>query len=62
MGTAPGWYPDPNDETAEVYWDGSTWHGPAVKANASPSQSPPQPVPSPLFHPPRHEFSKADRR
>ena len=23
----PGWYPDPNDASAEVYWDGSSWHG-----------------------------------
>lgn len=22
-----GWYPDPNDNTAEVYWDGTRWHG-----------------------------------
>ena len=23
----PGWYPDPNNHTAEVYWDGTRWHG-----------------------------------
>jgi hypothetical protein len=22
-----GWYPDPNDNTAEVYWDGNRLHG-----------------------------------
>lgn len=22
-----GWYPDPNDGTAEIYWDGVCWHG-----------------------------------
>lgn len=22
----PGWYPDPSDNTAEAYWDGTGWH------------------------------------
>jgi hypothetical protein len=22
-----GWYPDPNDESSEIYWDGKRWHG-----------------------------------
>ncbi|MEW2481434.1 DUF2510 domain-containing protein [Mycobacterium sp. NPDC049093] len=28
----PGWYPDPNDDSAEVYWDGDRWHGRRVSA------------------------------
>lgn len=24
-GTAPGWYPDPNDPATQRYWDGSQW-------------------------------------
>ena len=23
----PGWYPDPNDDDVELYWDGASWHG-----------------------------------
>jgi len=25
MTTAPGWYPDPQNSGAEIYWDGSRW-------------------------------------
>jgi hypothetical protein len=24
---ASGWYPDPGDPNAEIYWDGTRWHG-----------------------------------
>jgi hypothetical protein len=27
-----GWYPDPNDNGAEVYWDGARWHGSRQKS------------------------------
>jgi hypothetical protein len=36
-----GWYPDPNDDKAEVYWDGGRWHGRREKLDA------PGPLPGP---------------
>jgi len=39
----PGWYPDPNDDNAEVYWDGSRWHG---RRNKIAQSSPPAPGPT----------------
>lgn len=27
MSTKPGWYPDPQDESGEIYFDGATWTG-----------------------------------
>lgn len=44
----PGWYPDPNDRTAEIYWDGGQWHGRRQRLS-TPAQPPPlpsTPVPS----------------
>src|ERR1700759_4431529 len=26
----PGWYPDPENPSAQRYWDGQTWAAPAV--------------------------------
>ncbi|WP_409371422.1 DUF2510 domain-containing protein [Mycolicibacterium arabiense] len=33
----PGWYPDPNDNSTEHYWDGAGWHG---KRKVRPLSSP----------------------
>lgn len=40
-----GWYPDPNDDRAEVYWDGSRWHGRRQKSTdeSQPPVQPPRP-------------------
>lgn len=32
---ASGWYPDPNDEKAEIYWDGERWHGKREKLQSA---------------------------
>lgn len=31
----PGWYPDPNDQGAEMYWDGTRWHGRRQRTSAA---------------------------
>jgi hypothetical protein len=57
MNTTPaGWYPDPQGEAEQRYWDGSAWtehvHGTAAAAPQAappqpPAQQPPQPQQSP---------------
>lgn len=39
--TVPGWYPDPQNAHAEIYWDGSSWCGRRPKQYGAP------PVPGP---------------
>jgi hypothetical protein len=36
-----GWYPDPNESNAEVYWDGKRWHGRRDKLKGSVPSLPP---------------------
>lgn len=38
---ATGWYPDPNDDGAEIYWNGQQWHG---RRDRNPN-TPPTPKP-----------------
>ena len=38
----PGWYPDPYDNTSEVYWTGTQWHGRRQKFASVPQQYPQQ--------------------
>lgn len=37
----PGWYPDPNDEHAEIYWDGDRWTERKVPLTSKADQPPP---------------------
>lgn len=52
----PGWYEDPNDPSAQRYWDGQDWtphrqRNPA-SGSAQPPATPQQPPPSPSHSPP----------
>ena len=38
---APGWYPDPEDPSRNLYWDGRTWHRKGAPFLAQPSFAPP---------------------
>jgi hypothetical protein len=54
----PGWYDDPNDPSAQRYWDGQDWtphrqRKPAPRpAQPSSAATPPQPSPPPNLLPP----------
>lgn len=37
---APGWYPDPNDPSREMFWDGDEWVPPSLPAGTLPVQTP----------------------
>jgi hypothetical protein len=39
-----GWYPDPTDNKAEIYWDGARWHGRREKLSG-PARTTPSPGP-----------------
>lgn len=41
MTTPPGWYPDPEDQTTQRYWDGTTWLD--IPAPATQSTAPSDP-------------------
>lgn len=43
----PGWYPDPQDETQQRYWDGATWTDQVTPAGAGLPEST-QPLPAPF--------------
>ena len=50
--TQPGWYDDPEDASAQRYWDGQTWtphrrRKPRSVQSPAPSAPPPPPVPAP---------------
>jgi Domain of unknown function (DUF4333)/Protein of unknown function (DUF2510) len=50
--TQPGWYEDPEDASAQRYWDGQTWtphrrRKPRSVQSPAPSAPPPPPVPAP---------------
>lgn len=55
---APGWYPDPADPAVQRYWDGTTWVGLPVPADAaSPAAlEPPQDSPSRTGPPPHQKI------
>jgi hypothetical protein len=36
MAQAPGWYPDPDDPSRNMYWDGRAWHRNGPPAAAAP--------------------------
>ena len=42
MTTPPGWYPDPEDQTAQRYWDGTKWLDIPAPATQSAPQSDPK--------------------
>ena len=44
-GTAPGWYPDPQNEAQQRYWDGAAWT--ENVAPLTPVPPPQQYIPSP---------------
>ena len=53
----PGWYDDPNDSTAQRYWDGQDWtphrqRKPISRPTRAPVTPPPPPLPSNLPPPP----------
>ena len=52
-GTSPGWYPDPQNEAQQRYWDGAAW-----TENVAPLAPVVQPPPQQYIPPPPPKSSK----